>query len=252
MVTRTIVLGPEFDHLEDDTEETLVGASYHQDAIIGVYRSLLRYRRQHGFTWFIGNQLKLLAPREGGGQIYSPAPDVLVHTTLGPDPRASLSVVREGPPALIVEVLSPSTGLGTDLDQRGKVGTYAAMGVAEYLTFDPIGEIVPEQVRAWRLGPDDTYVPWVPTATLRWQSALGLAFAPQGLRLRVFDETGVLIPDVDDLDEGFDQQARELAAEREQRLIQERMLTEETSRRMASERELAALRAELARLRDKA
>ena len=251
MVTRTIVLGPAFDHLADDTEETLVGSSYHQDAIIDVYRSLRRYRRQCGLPWFIGNQLKLLVPRADGRPAYSPSPDVLIHTTLGTDPRASLSVAREGPPALIIEVLSPSTGLGTDLDLLGKVGAYAAMGVAEYLTFDPTGEIIAEQLRAWRLAPEGTSVSWEPTAAWRWQSDLGIAFAPQGLRLRVFDEAGAPIPGVDELDEGFDEQARELAAEREQRLIRERMLTEETARRILSERELAALRAELERLRDK-
>ena len=186
MVTRAIVLGPEFDHLADDTEETLVGSSYHQDAIIGIYRSLLRYRRQHDLPWFVGNHLKLLVPREGQRPMYSPSPDVLVHTTLGSDPRASLSVAREGPPALIIEVLSPATGLGSDLDPTGKIAAYAAMGVAEYLTFDPTGEIVPEPLRAWRLGPDNGYTPWEPTAAWRWQSALGIAFAPQGLRLRVF------------------------------------------------------------------
>jgi len=78
--------------------------------------------------------------------------------------------------------------------------------------FDPTGAIIAEQLRARRLGPDGTYVSWVPTAARRWQSALGIAFAPQGLRLRVFDEVGAPIPGVDELDEGFDEQARELAA----------------------------------------
>jgi len=246
MVTRTIVLGPEFDHLEDDQGETLGNASYHQDVAIAARECLRVYGQRRGLPWYVSYQ----TPLAKNGVVFTP--DVFVHPTRGSDPFDVLDVEREGPPALIIEVLNPVTGLATDLNPLGKLGSYAAMGVAEYLTFDPIGEIVPEQVRAWRLGPDDTYVPWVPTATWRWQSALGIAFAPQGLRLRVFDETGVLIPDVDDRDEGFDQQARELAAAREQRLIQERMLTEETSRRMASERELAALRAELARLRDKA
>lgn len=237
MVTRTIALGPAFDHLADDTEETLVGSSFHQDAIISVYQSLRRYRRQHDLQWFIGNQLKLLIPRDARRSSYSLAPDVLIHPTLGIAPRASLSVAREGPPALIIEVLSPSTGFGSDLDPLGKVGAYAAMGVAEYLTFDPTGEIVAEQLRAWRLGPDDTYAPWEPTAEWRWQSALGIAFAPRGLRLRVFDETGLPIPDVEEIDEDFDEQARELASAREQHLMKER--------------ENAALRAELERLRDR-
>ncbi len=33
MVLKTIVLGPAFNHLPDDTEETLVGSSLHQRAI---------------------------------------------------------------------------------------------------------------------------------------------------------------------------------------------------------------------------
>jgi hypothetical protein len=69
------------------------------------------------------------------------------------------------------------------------------------------------------------------------QSVLGIAFAPQVLWPRIFDEMGALIPDVHELDQGFGEQARERAAEREQRLRQEH--------------ELALLRAELERLRDK-
>ncbi len=230
MVTRTIVLGPAFDHLADDTEETLVGSSFHQDAIVTAYQCLQWYRFSHDLPWFIGNQLKLLTPRAGGRSAYSPSPDLLIHTTLGNDLRASLSVAREGPPALIIEVLSPPTGLGTDLDAAGKLGAYAAMGVAEYLTFDPTGEIIAEQLRAWRLGPDDTYVPWEPTAAWRWQSTLGIAFAPQGRQLRVFDEAGAPIPRYDEI----------AIRVREQEHMQ-----------AAQERENAALRAELERLRDK-
>lgn len=230
MVTRTIVLGPAFDHLADDTEETLVGSSFHQDAIATAYQCLQWYRFSRDLPWFIGNQLKLLTPRASGRSAYSPSPDLLIHTTLGNDLRASLSVAREGPPALIIEVLSPSTGLGTDLDAAGKLGAYAAMGVAEYLTFDPTGEIIPEQLRAWRLGPGDTYAPWEPTAAWRWQSALGIAFAPQGRQLRVFDDTGEPIPRYDEIAIRVREQER---------------------RQAAQERENAALRAELERLRDK-
>lgn len=235
MVTRTIVLGPEFDHLADDTEETLVGSSYHQDAITTAYQSLQWYRLSRDLPWFVGNQLKLVLPRTNGRPAYSPSPDLLVHTTLGNDFRASLSVAREGPPALIIEVLSPSTGLGTDLDPDGKLGAYATAGVAEYLTFDPTGEIIPDQLRAWRLDSDDRYAPWEPDATWRWQSALGIAFAPQGWRLRVFDEDGTPIPRYDEIALRMQEQLRVQAA-------QEHILAER-------ERENVALRAELARLR---
>ena len=40
MIVQTAALGPEFDTLQDDTEETLVGTSLHQGAITALYTSL--------------------------------------------------------------------------------------------------------------------------------------------------------------------------------------------------------------------
>jgi hypothetical protein len=229
MVTRGIVLGSEFDHLADDQGETLGNASYHQDAAIDARECLRAYGQWRGLPWFVSYQTPLAIRGAGTPHPATVTPDVFVHTTRGTDPFDVLDVEREGPPALIVEVLNPATAPSTDLNPQGKLGAYEAMGVAEYLTFDPIGELDPEQVRAWRLGPDGTYAPWEPTAAWRWQSALGIAFAPQGWRLRVFDDAGTPIPHYDEIALCIQEQAEVQAAQ---------------------ERELAALRAELARLRD--
>ncbi len=225
MVTHSLTLGSAFNHLADDTEETLGGSSMHWDAIVEAYQSLRRHRRRFDLPWFIGDQFKMVIPREGGRPPYQPSPDLLVHPTLGTGDRASLSVAREGPPALVIEVVSPATGLSNDLRldyPAGKPMAYAAIGVNEYLTFDPLGDIIPEQIRAWRLGPANVYIPWEADSAWRWVSDLGVSFAPQGLRLRVFDAEGEAIPRYEELDDLVDDltgtvaaQERELAEMRE-------------------------------------
>ena len=40
MVTYPIILGPEFDVIPDDTEESLMGSSLHQGAIVAAFDGL--------------------------------------------------------------------------------------------------------------------------------------------------------------------------------------------------------------------
>lgn len=198
MVTQIIALGPEFDHLADDTEETLVGATSHQGAINLIYDSLILCGPDRGLPWFIGNQLMLIIPRQVG-QPYRPSPDIMVHPTLGDIERTSLNVASDGPPVLIIEVASPSTSFSSDLNldsPEGKPGVYASIGVSEYLVFDPTGQMIAEQVRGWRMGPAGSE-PWPPeTDGRRHSRALGIRFVPQGMRLRVYDQDGQLVPSI--------------------------------------------------------
>ncbi len=195
MVTRTIALGPEFDLFRDDDEETLVGSSSHQGAIVALYEGLGNCGRGR---WFIGNQPTVLIPREGRKPPLQPSPDILVHTNLAAGHRSSLDVVKDGPPALVIEVVSPSTALDRDLNVDlpiGKPGVYAAAGILEYLVFDPLAEFLPARVRAWRLSPEYDSTPWLPDERGHWISdALGVSFAPQGPLLRVYDQAGRLMP----------------------------------------------------------
>lgn len=235
MVTKAIVLGPEFDTFQDDTEELLVGSSYHQDGIVGTYDSVRNYRDRHDLPWFIGNQIKLFIPRRDDVPAAAPSPDILIHPTLGREGRYSLSLATDGPPALVMEFLSPATARTRDLDTQsptGKPRLYAACGIPEYLTFDPLSDYVPEQVRAWSLGPTGRYAPWEPDEEGFWVSAtLGIAFAPRGRWLDVFDGQRQRVPRNEDVNRLVDEVAA-LRLERE---------------RMA--RENAALREELRRLR---
>lgn len=216
MVTHTrIALGPAFADLADDTEESVLGSSFHQDAIVDTYVRLKLHQRKHDLPWFIGNQTKLVIPRVAGPP-YQPSPDLLIHPTLGNFGRSSLPIAIFGPPALVIEVMSPATALSNDLSETGKLGAYAACGVTEYLAFDIFGDYIPELVRAWRLGPTGAYVPWERDTSGRWASSLGIAFAPQDGKLRVYDEAGALIPSYEDLEEIAEEREREIAALREE------------------------------------
>lgn len=202
MVAPAIVLGAEFDTLQDDTEEMLVGTSLHQGAITALYTSLTLCGPHRGLPWFVGNQIKIVIPRERNKAPYIPSPDILVHPTLTSGSRSSLILAADGPPALAIEVASPSTALEHDLNltsPTGKPQVYAAIGVVDYLVFDPAGEILGTQVWARRAGPQG-FGPWEPTADGRWVSAaLNIAFQPQGILLRVYDQEGKLVPLVTEL-----------------------------------------------------
>jgi Uma2 family endonuclease len=213
--------------LADDTEESVVGSFLHQDAIIALYTGLSLHRDMADLPWFVGNQLTLVIPREGY-HAYRPMPDVFVHPTLGPGNRSALDIAAEGPPALAIEVVSPST-FKNDVNVRdGKAGAYAHSGIGEYLVFDPLTEHLDRQVWARRARGRD-FVPWEPEADGRWHSAaLGLSFAPLGILLRIYDANGTLIPLITE---------------------QGRMLAERDRLHADDQRRIAELEAEIKRLR---
>jgi len=212
-----VLLGPEFDRLTDDTEEALLGSMLHQRVIVSDVNSLTRYSKRAGLGWKIGNQLKLVIPRESGERSYQPSPDIIVHTGANLTERQpSLPINVYGPPALAIEICSPSTAFEHDIDTlnpQAKPSAYAKAGIPEYLVFDPTGDILPELIRAWRAGQSGDYAPWLPDpATGRWHSVLGISFAPQGVLLRVYDPNGNIVPDNDDMDDLLTEREAQLAA----------------------------------------
>lgn len=215
MSTQWVALDPEFDTLRDDTEETLAGTSLHQGAITALYTSLNLCGPRRGLPWFVGNQIKVIIPRWGNRAPYQPSPDILVHPTLTSGSRSSLILAADGPPALVIEVASPSTALEHDINLTspdGKPRVYETIGVREYLVFDPVGDILGAEVWARRASPDG-FVPWEPDERGRWVSvALGIAFQPQGLLLRVYDQDGRLVPLTEELADMVEERDRRLAA----------------------------------------
>lgn len=212
-IGQTIALGPQFAALADDTEESILGSSLHQGAITVLHDSLDACGRGRGLPWFVGNQIRMLIPRVGG-RIASLSPDLLIHPTLSSGSRDSIIVAADGPPALVIEIASPSTARPRDLAEgtpRGKPLAYAALGIAEYLVFDPVGDFVPDHLWARKLGPRG-YEPWQPEADGRWHSALGIAFVPDDAFLRVHDQDGNLVLTGPELRERNRRQQGEIAA----------------------------------------
>jgi hypothetical protein len=159
----------------DDTEESVLGTDLHQTTITNL-RWGINEVAQLGLSpgqpasWRAFSQMALLDCVRPDGSLYRTYPDIFVYSRPIAATRGSLSVNLDGPPELIIEVLSEAT-YQTDLHlARGKGFSYAQAGVAEYLTLDYTGQYVPEGIRAWRLA-NGIYRPWEPEISGRWQSA---------------------------------------------------------------------------------
>jgi len=212
--------------LHDDMEEDLVGTDWHQRAISSLYTNLSDVAQRAGLPWHVGNQLTLVAWKPDG-TAWRPSPDIMVHPQGGPAPRKEMIARTDGVPALVVEVASESTWSYDADTAEGKAAGYLALGVPEYLIFDPTGDFLGgAPCRGWRLV-DGATREWRPTADDRYVGALGLSMRPDGDRLRVFDRAGKPMP--------YEYEKTRELAERE-RMVAER-------ERMVAERD-----AEIARL----
>jgi len=83
-------------------------------------------------------------------------------------------------------------------DVGDKQHAYAAIGVPEYLVFDPDGDLLPAVIRAWRLE-SGMYVPWGPQADGTWSSAsLEVTIEPTQpfLGVRDRDDAEIELPSV--------------------------------------------------------
>ena len=185
--------------LPDDTEESIVGADWHQDAISSLRNGLRDVARARSWPWHVGDQLTLMAWHPDG-TIWRPKPDIMVHPQAGPTPREEMSATSDGLPALIIEVASPSTYLSDvnvsapTMERREAKGfEYLAWPLPEYLVFDPTAAYLPEQVRAWRVV-EGRVQEWTPDAGRYQSRLLGVAFHPEGFFLRIFDPAGNLVP----------------------------------------------------------
>ena len=114
---QSLTLGPQFAELADDTEESILGSSLHQGAITTLHDGLDACGHGRGLPWFVGNQIRMVILRVGR-RAASLSPDILIHPTLGTGSRDSIIVAADGPPALVIEIASPSTAAGRDLADR--------------------------------------------------------------------------------------------------------------------------------------
>jgi hypothetical protein len=158
----------------DDTEESVVGTNRHQLTIRGLCMWLNELAHAavapgQPVPWHALSQTMLTGFHRPDGSRYTTLPDIFVYPKPMNYDRASLSVLLEGPPMLIIEVASDST-YDSELDlSAGKAWTYAHGGVREYLVLDPSGNFLPTPGRGWRLR-NGEYVAWEPDDENIWWS----------------------------------------------------------------------------------
>ncbi len=179
----------------DDTEESVVGINLHQTTILnvrlGINEAATLYRTPEGaLPWQALSQTNLLGCERPNGSRYRTMPDIFVYPRVMDLFRPSMILKVDGPPVLIVEVLSESTYL-SDLDiERGKGYSYARAGVREYLALDPTGAFVAEGGTGWRLE-DGAYRPWERDTNGRWRSdAISVAIGLEGIWATVYTHDG--------------------------------------------------------------
>ncbi len=179
----------------DDTEEGVLGTDLHQTAITNLRWGINEIARLHtapgaAVPWRALSQMALLGCRRANGTLYRTYPDVFVYPRPIDPGRGSLTLAVDGPPALIIEVLSEST-YEVDLGlARGKGYSYAHAGVPEYLALDPTHAYVPEGGAAWRLE-QGVYQPWEPDAEGRWRSArIDVSIGLEGAMATVYTREG--------------------------------------------------------------
>jgi hypothetical protein len=247
----------------DDTEESVLGTNLHQWTIGALKAGLNEVAGALAldggeWPWHALMQATITGWRHADDRRYTTLPDVYVYRQAIDLRRPSLSLERDGPPLMIVEVLSPTT-YQADLDlERGKGYSYARGGVREYLTLDPtdaFADYRAEQGRAWRLE-HGVYRPWRPERPGCWRSEqLGVVIALEGAMVAVYGpdgrrqlREGEVTRELARRDEQLARRDEELAR-RDEELAREIARREaEHSARERAEAELAQMRAELERL----
>ncbi len=223
-----------------DTEESVVGTEWHQEAIGALADMLRAVADRRGAAWGVCAQVALVGLRYSNGLPYDPRPDVMILARPLPGGEvSSIPVTASGAPLFVAEVASVSTG-GNDIGEKRRA--YEAIGVSEYVVFDAVGNVLPVPLRAWRLR-DGVYVPWAADADGWWHSvSLGIAFRATQPFLSVQDRDGTaILPSrevrrrLDAVEQERDRLARRLAAT-------EQAQAEETRRRVDLEEQLRRLR----------
>jgi hypothetical protein len=181
-----------------DTEESVLGTDRHQTTITNIRLGINEAAKiglapEQPVRWRALSQIALLGCVRPDGTPYRVYPDIFVYARPVDPERGSFSIHGDGPPVLVVEVLSEGT-YEADLDlEAGKGFSYAHAGIPEYLTIDFTRHLLPEGIRAWRLM-DGVYQPWLPDGNGRWQSEqIDIAISLEDDGVAVYTRAGLRI-----------------------------------------------------------
>lgn len=152
----------------------------HRNLMIELIEGLKYHYRDQPGDYVSGN---ILLYYEEGNPNAHLSPDVIVTPGIGSEPREIYKLWEVGKaPELIIEVTSISTRLR---DIGIKKGLYEAIGVREYLLFDPRAEYLQPRFQVFRLE-SGLFVPCLAPEASGYRTALGLSFRVFGGTLRIF------------------------------------------------------------------
>ncbi len=230
------------DSLLSDTEDSVVGTEWHQEAIWSLAEMLRDVAVQRGVAWGVCEQVALVGLRHEDGTDYDPRPDVMVlRRPLLSGNLASVRVADVGAPLFVMEVASNSTQAN---DRGDKRQAYAAIGAAEYVVFDPSGDILPRPLLAWRLAAG-AYVPWRPDEDGWWHSSvLDVSLRATQPLLGVRDRDGTIIAPSGEVRRRARNLEQRLRDMEQARVDAERARDDETRRRVEVEEQLRRLQQE--------
>jgi Uma2 family endonuclease len=235
----------------DDTEESVMGSDWHQEAILEAHGPLLDHahvREAAGAEpWYVSSQVTVIVRLPRRARPWQPKPDLFVVVGLPPLHRTSYDTRREGPmPQFVLEVASESTWQNDVGDKRD---LYELAQVQEYLVFDPTGEFFAERVRAWRASEEGWQVwPSVVRADGQavWESGvLGLGLHLEGALLRFDHPVSGPLPVRREAVERWRAAEQAHANERRARELAEQAREAAEERARAAEQALAALQQQL-------
>jgi len=199
----------------------------HRDMMIDLIEALRHYFSTEPQVYVSGN---ILLYYEEGNPHAHLSPDVLVTLGLEKKRRESYKLWEIGKaPEVVVEVTSRSTRMR---DIGLKKGLYEAMGVKEYILFDPRTEYLMPRFQVYRLE-SGVFVPCLVPEHVGYPSLLGLTFRVVDGVLRIFEtESGQLLPTPSELTSRLLEQVQKVEAER-QRAEFERQQAESERQRAA-------------------
>jgi len=183
----------------DDTEESVSGTVLHQKTVFNVICGIneaacVGTSPGQPAPWAALRQLLLMGCRRPDGSAYKIRPDVFIYRHPVDNDCDAMDVGVDGPPVLIIEVLSDAT-VAAELDMdRGKGYSYARAGVREYLALDPTGVLAAGNGRGWRLD-GGAYCPWERGADGRWSSEqIDVAIGLEDVWATVYTRDGRRMP----------------------------------------------------------
>ncbi len=240
------------EYLPESDGKPMAETDTHRRYMLDLIDALEEYYRDDKWTYVTGN-IFVYYPDETG-KLQPVSPDIFVVHGVQKKERRIYNIKVEGKaPEAVIELTSTSTKME---DLGNKKFLYASLGVKEYFLFDPLSETMRPTLRGFRLE-DGDYIPIV--GTRLYSEVMGLELRLEEGKLRLYNpKTSTYLltrEEVHAARRAAEAAKQKAEAERQKaeaaRQTAETKAAQESAARQAAEAELARLREELAKPRDK-